>query len=112
MVGNLSISDLKLIGWNAEYWNLLGFPVKEYLHQLANHPESVIRDYNFWTIDRPQSVVLKCRPTDSLSSVIRIMCFFKVHRVYVVDAERRPTSVISMHDIVQHLIQVGRPISS
>jgi CBS domain-containing protein len=112
LVGNFSISDIKLIGWNADYWNLLGFQIKEYLQQLANHPKSVIRDYNFWTIDRPQNVVLKCKPSDSLSSVIRMMCFFRVHRVYVVDTKMRPNSVISMHDIIVRASSFHRPVSS
>jgi len=25
LVGNISISDIKLIGWNADFWNLMGF---------------------------------------------------------------------------------------
>jgi len=112
LVGNFSVSDVKLIGWNADYWNLLGFPIKEYLQQLSNHPKSVIRDYNFWTIDKPQNVVLKCKPSDSLSSVIRMMCFFKVHRVYVVDSTSKPVSVISMYDIIQKAASFHRPVST
>jgi len=110
IVGNISISDIKLIGWNADYWNLLGFPIVEYLHQLSNHPENVIRDYNFWTLDRPQNVVLSCKLEDKLSTVIRKMCFFKVHRIYLLSKDKKPIGVIAMHDILRELILLTRKI--
>jgi len=104
LVGNISLSDIKLIGWNADYWNLLGFQIKDYLSQIANHPEFVIRDYNFWTLDRPHNVVLRCKSDDTISSVMRIMCFFRVHRVYVVSENNKPIGVVSMGDILSHIV--------
>jgi len=81
-------------------WNFLGFPVKEYLHLMSSHPESVIRDYNFWTIDRPNSVVISCKLDDFLRDVIKKMCFYKVHRVFVVE-NKRPIGVIAMYDVLK-----------
>jgi len=111
LVGNISISDIKLIGWNADFWNLMGFPIKEYLQQLSNHPKSVIRDYNFWTIDKPQHVILKCKMDDKLKNVLKMMCFYKVHRVYVVDHQLKPISIISMQDILKEITHWQPPIS-
>jgi len=112
LVGNISISDIKLIGWNADYWNLLGFSIKDYLQQICNHPESVIRDYNFWTIDHPQHVALSCKMYDKLSTAIRMMCFFKVHRVYIVSDDKKPIGVIAMHDVLRELVPSTRMAES
>jgi len=101
LVGNISMSDIKLIGWNADYWNILGLPIREYIAQLASHPESLfIRNYNFWNVDRPQTVILKCAEQNKLSSVVKMMNFYKVHRIYKV-GEKEPTGVISMYDVLK-----------
>jgi CBS domain-containing protein len=89
LLGNLSVADIKLVGWNADYWNLLGLSIKEYLQQLASHPKSVIRDYNFFTVDKPQNVILKVRPSDKLSDVVKMMRFFRVHRIYIVGEDKK-----------------------
>jgi CBS domain-containing protein len=102
LVGNISVSDIKLIGWNADYWNLLGLPIKDYLTQLMYHQESIfIRSYNFWTLDRPHTVVLKCKQQDKLKSVVKAMSFFQVHRLYIVDDSKKPIGVISMYDVLK-----------
>jgi len=105
LLGNLSVADIKLVGWNADYWNLLGLSIKEYLQQLASHPKSVIRDYNFFTVDKPQNVILKVRPSDRLSDVVKMMRFFRVHRIYIVGEDKKPIGVVSMYDVIKAVFQ-------
>jgi len=104
IVGNISMSDIKLISWNVDYWNYLGLPIWDYIAHLANHPESLyIRDYSFWSLDRPQTVVLKCTEQDKLGTIVRMMCFFKVHRIYITK-DNKPIGVVSTQDVINAVV--------
>ncbi|GAM17650.1 hypothetical protein SAMD00019534_008250 [Acytostelium subglobosum LB1] len=45
-----------------------------------------------------------CSQEDTMRKLIMSMAAAKVHRVYMVDSDRRPTGVISLHDILLSLL--------
>jgi len=104
LVGNISATDIKLIGWNSEYWKLMGLPINSYLRELATHPENTVKSY-LSTIVKGEIKVLACTPLDTLSCAIKSMCYFNIHRIYIVDENCKPVGVVSTSDIITELLK-------
>jgi CBS domain-containing protein len=66
--------------------------------ETENLPEDAVRDY--MTAD-PVTV----GPTESIGELARMMLDARIHRVIVVDAERRPVGVVSSTDLLAALAQ-------
>jgi len=108
LLGNISISDLKLIGYQSTYWNLLSKTVTEYLQAIRENPDSRIRSHAFAMLEDSSSkypLVLKCRPHHTLGFVIRMLVYYKVHRIYVVDDYGVPTGIITLTDVLRELVK-------
>jgi hypothetical protein len=83
LIGCISVSDIKLLGWNMEYWSMLGGSVKDYLQQLAAR-----KDYRIMSKPLIQKIseqtdfpiVLTCQPQNTLASVIKWINMHKIHR--------------------------------
>ncbi len=106
LVGNISVNDMKLIGFDGHYWNLLGKPLVEYLKELRARPESKIRSHVFALLqeDDQPPIVVKCKEKDNLAFVIRIINFYRVHRMYIVDDTMKPVGVISLSDVLRTVV--------
>lgn len=107
LVGSISASDLKVIGYDIKFWNLLGLTVKDYLKELSgtDHPE--FRSHLFLWAKEPNGppVVIKCKKTDSLKLAVKLLNFYRVHRVYIVDDDNRPVSILTLREVLQSLIE-------
>jgi len=106
LVANISLSDIKLLGFDANYWHLLSQPVTSYLRAIRAKPETKIRARMFTMLDdhtSPYPLVVKCKPYHSLAFIIKMLAYYKVHRIYVTDDMGSPLSVISLTDILQQL---------
>jgi len=98
LVGNISASDIKLIGWNMKYWNFLGLSVTAYLKEMLNFPEIA----NF-TPEKIHGIC--CRKNDKLSFIIRTLCYLDVHRIFVVDENKVPIGMVTILDVVEYLMK-------
>ena len=49
-------------------------------------------------------VVVKAKETDTLSFIIKITNFYRVHRVYIVDSLGKPYGVITLTDLLQEIL--------
>jgi len=108
LLGNISISDLKLISYRPSYWSFLSKTVVEYLQAIRSNPDTKIRSHVFALLEDSSSkypLVLKCRPHHSLGFVIRMLAYYRVHRLYVVDDLGIPSGVITLTDILKELLQ-------
>jgi CBS domain-containing protein len=104
LIGNISISDIKLIGSDLQSWNLLGLPVRDYLEKLI-HSDNKIRGRLLAIVEHSDGlVVVKVKPTDTLAWAVRVINLYKVHRAYIVDDNSRPVGVIALHDILKELV--------
>jgi CBS domain-containing protein len=107
LVGSISASDLKIIGYDVKFWNLLGLPVKQYLRELnkASHPE--FRSHLFLWAREPsgEPIVIQCKKTDTLKFAVKLLNFYRVHRVYVVDENNRPVSILTLREVLQSLLE-------
>lgn len=86
LVGNISSSDIKLIDHDAKY-----------IHRLFNNAEIfIIKVQQF---NKLSGGVETCKIDDQLSDVIKKLQERKIHRLYVVDNENKPVSVLSISDL-------------
>lgn len=105
LIGNISITDFKLCGFENKFWELLGLPVMQYLEQVNHQREARIRSHVFaWVHEKNRPTpVLALRPTDTLATAIRYLTFYRVHRIYVTDDNKKPIGVIALHDVLQEV---------
>jgi len=117
LVGNISVNDIKLINFDLSYFNLLTLSVKEYLQKLKEFRESKIKppfrptsiqSYLFQNIGNPEDMpsVVTCLPNSALAEVVKLITFYRVHRVYIVDNRETPRSlgIIALHDILELIL--------
>jgi len=112
IVGNISVSDLKLLEFDLIFFNLLGTSVKEYL-RLVSKPELLYeRPIRFQPLREALSLsprpVVTCRLSDSLGYIMAILNHYNIHRVYVVDDQEKPIGVVSLHDVLSHIMDTRR----
>jgi len=108
LVGNISISDFKLCGYEARFWDLLGLSVHDYMKEVIVKPEANIRTKVLYSLGLKDKIPLvKCDQDDSLQVVVKLFSFYGVHRLFVVDAQRKPIAVISLADLLRHLLPLG-----
>jgi len=84
ITGTLSVSDLKFL---QEDLSPLLLSASQYKSSQETHPNIV------------------CTPDSTLGSVIAMLANTNVHRVWVVDAQNKPTSVISITNVCEFLSQ-------
>jgi len=96
LVGNVSVSDLKALGYRLEYFKLLTAPLFTYLRVVRDRSELVSPKL----IDQP---VLYVKPKDSLAYTLRLLYTYRVHRVYIVDDDRKPIGVVALVDVINKI---------
>jgi len=50
--------------------------------------------------------VVFCRLNDSIAIVVKMLTYYHVHRVFIVDADSKPIGIISIHDVLKALVSV------
>jgi len=106
LTGSISISDLKLIGFDTMYWNLLGKSVKEYMLAVRSNPDVKIRPSVFALLeDRSKPFVVKCKAAYSFGFVIRMFSYYKVHRIFMVDDEGLLKGMVTMSDVINEILK-------
>jgi CBS domain-containing protein len=91
LVGTISVSDIKAIGNNLKFFELLAKPITMYLQ----HIQTSTRE-----MDDIRPSVLKCKPNNTLDFVMKELTNWKVHRLFVVDENHKPIGVVSLYDIL------------
>ena len=104
LVGNLSASDFKLMHFESHYWSLLGKTVRAYLAEVHKHA-FVTHDDRAATWDADAGRVLQSfTPQSTFADVAAAMHRYRVHHIYVVDAQRRPIGVVSNRDVIREIL--------
>jgi CBS domain-containing protein len=97
--GSISLSDIKTVGADFAYLHLLGDTAANYLVAVS---ESRMRPD--WTHRTPRPKVVTCAKEDSLRDVLSLFSFYKIHHIYIVDADDKPTGIISTTDVVRWVV--------
>jgi len=112
LVGNISANDLKLVGYDLAYFSYLSRPIREYIQwvndvELEQTPQTSIRSQVL--LHQPKSnkdlVTIACVKEDTFSFVIKALNFYRIHRMYIVDKDKRPIGVISIHDVLEKIFK-------
>jgi len=105
IIGNISVNDMKLLGYDLHLFEFLSMSVKEYLKEVRQKQELQIRNqiYKKFQGENPHFLV-SCNPSDSFGTAIRMLSCFQVHRLYIVD-NGKPVGVLSLHDVLEELIK-------
>jgi len=89
LVGNVSASDLKVIGYNGRLMSRLFIPANEFIE-----------------LTRPDGVgAITVTPQTNFSQLLDKLVMNRIHRVYVVDDNEKPIGVISLLEILQTFCQ-------
>jgi len=108
LVGNISINDLKLIGYDAKYWSLLSLPIKDYFKAIDEHAATThLRSHALQLLhhnkEKDKPVVLKIKADHMFAYVISLINLYRVHRLYVVDDNDIPIGVVTLSDILNQI---------
>jgi len=89
--GNISVSDMKMVGYDGHLLSRMFLPVETFIEMIPKNPN--IQIFNN---------ILCVRDTTTLEETITKFYLSKVHRIYMIDNEGRPTSVISQGDVLKY----------
>lgn len=92
LVGVISASDLKLLGFDLGYLHLLGKSARDYLTALRG------------SIADSQREVCTCDANSSIDHAVKQLIARHVHRLFVIDDQRRLLGVVSIRDILKTLL--------
>jgi len=83
LIGNISASDLKVIGWdkNLSGFSKLGMSIKEFF-------------------DLHQRELIRVSPKTTLKTVLKQLVSTHAHRTYVTDSLGKPIGIISLVDLL------------
>jgi CBS domain-containing protein len=99
LVGSISLSDIATLLDSDLFFATAHSTVGAFLALKASVPHDV---------ERPK--VICVTPSDAYGDVLRLMVTFKVHRVWVVDAEHKsPVAVISVWDVMRFVVTDTKP---
>ncbi|RKO83470.1 hypothetical protein BDK51DRAFT_50880 [Blyttiomyces helicus] len=102
LVGTLSVADLG--------WKLAEDGEETDLHPLVSLVEELetISVADFLANLKGRAAAVTCRPHDSVGEVLRLCVVQRVHRVWVCDEAGAPFGVVSLTDLIRHLVERER----
>lgn len=90
LVGNISVSDLKLIGYDGTMFSRLHYPVSQFLKLL--------------TTDNNMEAPITVSPESKFREVVSKLVISRIHRVYLTDEAGAPTGIITQHEVLAALL--------
>jgi len=93
IVGNISVSDLKIIGFDGAMLARLYYPVSQFLKLLAKDRSS--------EVEQPVCVSLQSQFREVVGKLVQT----RIHRVYITDSSGVPTGVITQHEVLSAMLK-------
>eukprot|EP01132_Coremiostelium_polycephalum_P001168 gene1168-1479_t len=93
LIGNVSVSDMKMIGFDGSLISRMYLPVETFIQMIPKSPE--IKSFN---------TVLCVQENTTLEETMLKFNLSRVHRLYLVDNETKPLKVISQGDILKYYV--------
>jgi len=88
LVGNISLRDIRVAVATAEKFALLFEPMSKFLSDIRAESDDIM------------SPAISCKSSDTVEKVIGKLCVSRIHRLYLVDANEKLSSVCSLSDII------------
>jgi len=95
-VGDISVSDIKVLGQNMESVSSLNAPISAFLREIQKNGG----------MDNETSGTLCCSLSSTLDYALEQLSHRKIHRLFIVDSSRKPIGVLSMYDLLCHLCKL------
>jgi len=95
LCGNISLRDLKLISYDARLFWRLQQPIKTFLSKLS--AEYTAKH------GRPSQLVTATED-NTLGYVIKTLAENQIHRIYIVDSNKKATGLLSLKDVLLEII--------
>jgi len=92
LIGNISVTDLKLIGYDGSLFTRLHYSVSNFM-QLLQKDKSEQNEPIFVTLE------------SSFVDVVSRLVNTRIHRVYIVDQKLAPVGVITQREVLQALLK-------
>ena len=83
-----------------DMFDLFAVPVSDYLKQIKERSRSQSSP-----VVRREGLPIFCHSNDTFGYVIKTLEHYRVHRLYIVDDEKKPIGVVSLHDILQEVLK-------
>jgi len=99
LIGNISATDIKGLGYDLTFFGLLGVSVKEYLKNVSS------TDLRSHEMRHNHINIIHVRETDKLETAVKLANYYRVHRVYVTNDEGKPVGLLALRDILQAALQ-------
>lgn len=96
LFGSLSVNDIKELGYDLRFFEMLTSSVESYL--------STLRICDAQRTLPPIKDPLTCKATDKFADVIDALVKYRVHRIYIVDDNQKPIGVVSLSDILKEIM--------
>jgi len=103
LVGSISVDDIKQLGYDIRYFQMLSATVAQYLHSIRMSNTREQEQIADTMILRPD--VISCRVSTPLGHVMKMLSFYDVHRIFVQDENKKLIGVVSLYDILRGLLQ-------
>jgi CBS domain-containing protein len=97
LIGSLSTSDIKFLGYDVRFFKLLSNTVESYLNG--------IRIYDKYRTIPSDRDPITCTQDASLASVLNTLLYYGIHHMYIVDVEGKPIGIVSLQDILTEFIK-------
>jgi CBS domain-containing protein len=89
LIGNISASDLKVVGLTGELFGRMLLSCRQYLTLIPTNP-------NF-------TYPISVNPSTTVEELIKKFDIAHVHRIYVVDNQQMPVGIVSVYDLLKAL---------
>jgi len=93
LVGNISASDLKVIGYDGALLSRLAYPISQFLKILSTENKEAMQ------VEGPIFV----KPSSTFREVMEKLITMRIHRVYIVDHDHKPQGVVSQLEVLRCL---------
>ncbi|KAN0025918.1 hypothetical protein ACTFIU_001682 [Dictyostelium citrinum] len=91
LVGNISVSDMKMVGYDGTLFSRMFLPIESFLEMKPKNQNIDIFGKVLCVLD-----------STTIEEIITKFYISKVHRLYKVDLEGRPSAVISQGDLLKY----------
>jgi len=99
IITNLSSKDLRTVLTDPQFFDKLQLPVERFASELKTK--------SFLHNAETMYPKICCKFSNKFADVLHKLAATKIHRIYIVDQNEHPVGVISLHDIIAKVLELG-----
>jgi len=107
LVGCISADDIKHLGYDIRYFEMLKTSVSQYLESVRYAMRGQVGEEEAEDIIQREPVIA-CKVNTTLGQVVKMVSFYDIHRIFVTDESNTPQGIIALRDILHSLYKSRR----